>query len=95
MTNETKKIDEDIELDLMKRRNFLTGSAKFGLTTAAVVAGAGTLASSDAMAITAKEEKERKNAAKFEMVLGTQSTLGSSRGMAAMQLDFKENIRTI
>ena len=77
----------------IERRNFLTGTAKFGLTTALVAAGAGTLFSSKAMAITAEEEKERKASAKFEMVIGTQSTLGSSRGMAAMQLDFKENIQ--
>ena len=29
------------------------------------------------------------------MIIGTQSTLGSSRGMAVMQLDFKENIQNI
>ena len=95
MTNQVEMNDEKRELETLERRNFLLGSAKFGLTTAAVVAGAGTLASSDAMAITAKEEKERKKAAKFEMILGTQSTLGSSRGMAAMQLDFKENIQNM
>ncbi len=95
MTNQVDMNDEKRELETLERRNFLLGSAKFGLTTAAVVAGAGTLASSDAMAITAKEEKERKKAAKFEMILGTQSTLGSSRGMAAMQLDFKENIQNM
>ena len=58
MSTNYKSSDEAKELTLTNRRNFLTGSAKFGFTTAVVAAGAGTLASSDAMAITAKEEKE-------------------------------------
>ncbi|MCS5595448.1 MAG: TRAP transporter substrate-binding protein [Porticoccaceae bacterium] len=95
MAKKIQLSDDARDLELIKRRNFLTGTVKFGLTTAVVAAGAGTLVSSEAMAITAKEEKERKKAAKYKMVIGTQSTLGSSRGMAAMQLDFKENIQNM
>ena len=79
----------------LERRQFLRASAKYGVTTAIVAASAGTIMSDEAQAFTAKEEKERKAAAKHEMIIGTQSTLGSSRGMAAMQLDFKENIQNI
>ena len=95
MAKKNQLSDDARDLELIKRRNFLTGTVKFGLTTAVVAAGAGTLVSSEAMAVTAKEEKERKKAAKYKMVIGTQSTLGSSRGMAAMQLDFKENIQNM
>ncbi len=91
----THKQTEVETIKSVERRNFLTSSAKYGITTALVGAGAGSLLSTDAMAITAKEEKERKKSAKFEMIIGTQSTLGSSRGMAAMQLDFKENIQNV
>ena len=90
MDNDNKQSVESLE-----RRQFLGATGKFGLTTAVVAAGAGTLMSEEALAFTAKEEKERKSAAKFEMIIGTQSTLGASRGMAAMQLDFKENIQNI
>jgi TRAP-type C4-dicarboxylate transport system substrate-binding protein len=87
--------DNDDNIVSVDRRNFLTATTKYGFTTAIVAAGAGTLLSEEAMAVTAQEEKERKSAAKFEMIIGTQSTLGSSRGMAAMQLDFKENIQNM
>jgi TRAP-type C4-dicarboxylate transport system substrate-binding protein len=89
------KTDNDDNIESVGRRNFLTATTKYGFTTAIVAAGAGTLLSEEAMAVTAQEEKERKSAAKFEMIIGTQSTLGSSRGMAAMQLDFKENIQNM
>ena len=86
---------DDLGAASPERRQFLRASAKYGVTTALVAASAGTLMSDKAQAFTAKEEKERKAAAKHEMIIGTQSTLGSSRGMAAMQLDFKENIQNI
>lgn len=89
------KSTDSLGTDSLERRQFLRASAKYGFTTAIVAASAGTLMSDEAQAFTAKEEKERKAAAKHEMIIGTQSTLGSSRGMAAMQLDFKENIQNI
>ena len=79
----------------MERRSFMRAATKYGFSTAVVAAGAGTLMSDESLAFTAQEEKDRKESAKFEMIIGTQSTLGASRGMAAMQLDFKENIQNI
>ena len=76
-----------------ERRNFLKLSAS-GAFTAAVVAGAaGTLASPQAAAQTAKEEREREDAAKHTMVLATAYVLGASRSYPIMQLDLKENIQ--
>ncbi|HEY5719229.1 MAG TPA: TRAP transporter substrate-binding protein, partial [Gammaproteobacteria bacterium] len=42
---------------------------------------------------TAKEEKEREEAAKHTMVIATAYILGASRSYPIMQLDFKENIQ--
>lgn len=76
-----------------ERRNFLklAGSAGF---TAAVVAGAGgMLLSPQAMAQTAKEERDREKAADHVMTLATAYVLGASRSYPIMQLDVKENIQ--
>jgi len=76
-----------------ERRNFLklAGSAGF---TAAVVAGAGgMLLSPQAMAMTAKEEREREAAADHIMTLATAYPIGASRDYPIMQLDVKENIQ--
>jgi len=81
------------ELKSAERRNFLrlTGTGAF---TAAVVAGAGgTLWSDEAVAQTAKEERERKKAAAHTMTVATAYVLGASRSYPIMQLDFKENIQ--
>jgi len=81
------------EIQSAERRNFLrlTGTGAF---TAAVVAGsAGTLWSDEAVAQTAKEEKERERAAAHTMTVATAYVLGASRSYPIMQLDFKENIQ--
>ncbi len=81
------------ELKSAERRNFLklTGSGAF---TAAMIAGAaGTLWSEEAVAQTAKEEKERKNAAEHTMNLATAYVIGASRSYPILQLDLKENIQ--
>nr|WP_170614590.1 TRAP transporter substrate-binding protein [uncultured Ruegeria sp.] len=76
-----------------ERRNFLK-LASTGSFTAAVVAGAGgVLWSSEAAAQTAKEEKERENAAEHVMTVATAYVLGASRSYPIMQLDLKENIQ--
>ena len=76
-----------------ERRNFLKLSAS-GAFTAAVVAGvAGTLASPEAAAQTAKEERQRQEAADHTMILATAYVLGASRSYPIMQLDLKENIQ--
>jgi hypothetical protein len=51
------------KLETIERRRFLGAAGKFGFTTAVVATGAGTLLSDEALAFTAKEEKERKAAA--------------------------------
>ena len=86
MTDKNKIFQEE-------RRNFLklAGSAGF---TAAVVAGAGgMLLSPQAMAMTAKEEREREAAADHIMTLATAYPIGASRDYPIMQLDVKENIQ--
>lgn len=81
------------ELKSAERRNFLklTGSGAF--TAAMVAGGAGMLWSSEAVAQTAKEEKERQGAADHVMTIATAYVLGASRSYPIMQLDLKENIQ--
>ncbi|MDG1340307.1 MAG: TRAP transporter substrate-binding protein [Paracoccaceae bacterium] len=81
------------ELKSAARRNFLklTGTGAF---TAAMVAGAGgMLWSSEAVAQTANEERDREAAADHIMTIATAYVLGASRSYPIMQLDFKENIQ--
>ncbi len=81
------------ELESAERRNFLR-LAGGGAFTAAVVAGAsGVLWSDEAVAQTAREEREREAAAAHTMVVATAYVLGASRSYPIMQLDFKENIQ--
>ncbi|MFV1443405.1 MULTISPECIES: TRAP transporter substrate-binding protein [unclassified Phaeobacter] len=76
-----------------ERRNFLK-LASTGSFTAAMVAGAGgVLWSTEAVAQTAKEEKEREGAAEHIMTVATAYVLGASRSYPIMQLDLKENIQ--
>ncbi|MBK0398517.1 TRAP transporter substrate-binding protein [Limibaculum sp. M0105] len=86
-------IDDQDELRSEERRNFLklTGTGAF---TAAVVAGAGgVLSSGEAVAQTAKEEREREAAAQHVMTLATEYQIGTTRSYPMMQLDVKENIQ--
>ena len=57
MDSKNNKYDSTVESE--ERRRFLSATSAFGFTTAVVAAGAGTLMSKDALAFTAKEEKER------------------------------------
>jgi len=76
-----------------ERRNFLKLAAS-GSFTAALVAGAGgVLWSTEAVAQTAREEREREQAAEHTMTLATAYVLGASRSYPIMQLDLKENIQ--
>ncbi|WP_170585121.1 TRAP transporter substrate-binding protein [Ruegeria arenilitoris] len=84
---------DQMEMASAERRNFLKLSAS-GAFTAALVAGAsGVLWSSEAAAQTAKEEKEREQAAEHVMTVATAYVLGASRSYPIMQLDLKENIQ--
>ncbi len=76
-----------------ERRRFLEISTKYGFTAAVVAGAAGALASSEAAAQTAKEEKERQRAAEHAMTVATAYILGASRSYPIMQLDFKENVQ--
>ncbi len=85
--------NDKTELASAERRNFLKLSAS-GAFTAALVAGAGSvLWSSEAAAQTAKEEREREQAADHVMTIATAYVLGASRSYPIMQLDLKENIQ--
>ncbi|MEM1299995.1 MAG: TRAP transporter substrate-binding protein, partial [Pseudomonadota bacterium] len=84
---------DQTEIASAERRNFLklTGVGAF---TAAMVAGAaGVLSSSEAVAQTNKEEREREKAADHVMTIATAYVLGASRSYPIMQLDLKENIQ--
>jgi len=76
-----------------ERRNFLKLTGKGAFTTAMVAGAAGTLWSDEAVAQTAKEERDRKAAAKHTMTIATAYVLGASRSYPIMQLDLKENIQ--
>ncbi len=89
MTDKTK----DTGLKSEERRNFLEISSKFGFTAAVVAATAGTLWSRPAAAQTAKEEKERQDAAKFTMTVATAYRIGTTRAYPMMQLNVKENVQ--
>ncbi len=94
MTHDENARPEDT-LQSEERRRFFEAAAKFGVTTAVVAAAAGTLSSSKAVAQTAREEKERQNAAKATMTIGTAYRIGTTRSYPIMQLNFKENIQNV
>lgn len=76
-----------------ERRTFLKLSATGGFTAAMVAGAGGLLWSTEAVAQTAKEEKEREAAAEHIMTVATAYVLGASRSYPIMQLDLKENIQ--
>ncbi|KPA23348.1 Sialic acid-binding periplasmic protein SiaP precursor [Shimia sp. SK013] len=80
-------------LQSTERRNFLKLSAGGGFTAALVAGAGGVLWSTEAVAQTAKEEKDREAAADHVMTLATAYVLGASRSYPIMQLDLKENIQ--
>lgn len=81
------------ELASAERRNFLKLTGAGAFTAAMVVGAAGVLWSEQAVAQTAKEEKEREAAADHVMTLATEYVIGTSRSYPMMQLDVKENIQ--
>lgn len=76
-----------------ERRNFLKLAGSGGFTAALVAGAAGTLWSTEAVAQTAKEEREREAAADHVMTIATAYVLGASRSYPIMQLDVKENVQ--
>jgi len=83
----------EAEIKSVERRNFLSLTGKGAFTAALVAGAAGTLGSSEAVAQTAKEEKDRESAADHTMIIATAYVLGASRSYPIMQLDLKENIQ--
>lgn len=83
----------DDTLQSEERRNFLEISTKFGVTAAIVAGAAGLLSSREAAAQSAKEEKERQDAAKFTMTVASAYIIGTTRSYPMMQLNVKENIQ--
>ncbi|MFS4579767.1 TRAP transporter substrate-binding protein [Phaeobacter sp. C3_T13_0] len=81
------------ELASASRRNFLKLAGTGSFTAALVAGAAGTLWSTEAVAQTNKEEREREQAAAHIMTLATAYVLGASRSYPIMQLDLKENIQ--
>ena len=81
------------EIASFERRNFLRLTASGGFTAALVAGAAGTLVSSEAVAQSAREEKEREAAADHLMNIATAYVLGASRSYPILQLDLKENIQ--
>ncbi len=81
------------EIKSEERRRFRQIAGTAGFTTAVVAAAGGTLFSTEAVAQTAKEEREREKAADHIMTIATAYILGASRSYPIMQLDFKENIQ--
>ena len=84
---------EQQELKSAERRRFMEVSAKFGFTAATVALFSGVIHSPEASAQVAKEENERKKAAKHTMNIATAYILGASRSYPIMQLDMKENLQ--
>lgn len=79
----------------MDRRRFLQLSKRYGFTAVVLTAAGSTLFSEEAVAQTAKEERERQAAAKSTMNLATEYVIGATRYYPLMQLNFKENIQNL
>ena len=87
-------MSEDMkELASEERRNFLKLATTGSFTAAVVAAAAGTLWSSEAVAQTANEEREREAAAEHVMTLATEYVVGTTRSYPMIQLDVKENLQ--
>jgi len=89
----TDQMNEQQELKSAERRRFMEVSAKLGFTAATLALFSGVIHSPEASAQVAKEENERKKAAKYTMNIATAYILGASRSYPIMQLDMKENIQ--
>ena len=81
------------EIASIERRNFLKLAGTGSFTAALVAGAAGTLWSTEAVAQTAREERDREAAADHTLTLATAYVLGASRSYPIMQLDLKENIQ--
>jgi TRAP-type C4-dicarboxylate transport system substrate-binding protein len=79
----------------MDRRRFIQLTKAYGLTAVALTGANMAFFSEEAVAQTAKEEKERQSAAKSTMNLATEYIVGATRYYPIMQLNLKENIQNL
>lgn len=79
----------------MDRRRFMQLTRTYGYTAVAVTALGGAFFTEEAVAQTAKEEKQRQKAAKSTMNLATEYVIGATRYYPIMQLNFKENTQNL
>jgi TRAP-type C4-dicarboxylate transport system substrate-binding protein len=79
----------------MDRRRFIQLTRNYGLTAVALTGANMAFFSEEAVAQTAKEEKERQEAAKATMNLATEYVVGATRYYPIMQLNLKENIQNL
>lgn len=83
------------EIENEKRRRFFELSGKYGFTAAMVAAGAGTLLSPEASAQTAREEKEREEAARHVAIIATAYRLEQQIGIPFSVSEAKNNIQNV
>ena len=81
------------EIASAERRNFLKLAGTGGFTAAMVAGAAGVLSSDEAVAQTRREEADREAAADHVMTIATAYVLTADRSYPIMQLDLKENIQ--
>lgn len=79
----------------MDRRRFIQLTKAYGLTAVALTGATMPFFSEEALAQTAKEEKERQAAAKSTMNLATEYVIGATRYYPLVQLNLKENIQNL
>ncbi|GBF28005.1 solute-binding protein [bacterium MnTg02] len=77
----------------LDRRRFIQLSHVYGFTAVAMTGASMAFFSEEAVAQTAKEEKERQKTAKSTMNLATEYIIGATRYYPLMQLNLKENIQ--
>ncbi len=79
----------------INRRRFFQLTKTYGYTAALMTAVGASVFTEEAVAQTAKEERERKKAAKATMNLATEYVIGATRYYPIMQLNFKENVQNL
>lgn len=79
----------------INRRRFFQLTKTYGYTAALITAVGASVFTEEAVAQTAKEERERKEAAKATMNLATEYVIGATRYYPIMQLNFKENVQNL
>ncbi|MCP5371087.1 MAG: TRAP transporter substrate-binding protein [Hyphomicrobiales bacterium] len=77
----------------ISRRRFWQLSKAYGFTAVALTAAGASFFSEEAVAQTAKEERERQKDAKATMNLATEYVIGATRYYPLVQLNLKENIQ--